>query len=106
MSDHSSSGKGQDGAEHFVASDCSFSRTTVAAATTLQQETPQVVCREKKKAGRLLEESKKWKRKRNFKTLQQDKLVRETDPNWKPEVSAACIKSGIGLLTFRDRHGK
>jgi hypothetical protein len=65
---------------------------------------------EKHKARRLLkkiigsQKSKKEERKRNLKMLQQDKLVRETDPNWKPEVSSACAKSGSGLLDFRDRH--
>jgi len=35
-----------------------------------------------------------------------DKLVRETDENWKPAVSAAADKTGTGIQTFRDRHGE
>jgi hypothetical protein len=68
---------------------------------------------EKQIARRMLvekqkEESEKAKeeRKRNLKLLKQDKLARETDPNWKSGVSAACSKSGSGILTFRDRHGE
>jgi molybdenum-dependent DNA-binding transcriptional regulator ModE len=68
---------------------------------------------EKQKARRLLEEKQqaekvraKEERKRNVAMLKQDKLVRETDPNWKPGVSAACAKSGTGISTFRDRHGE
>jgi hypothetical protein len=51
-------------------------------------------------------EKAKEERKRNLKMLQQDKLARETDPNWKSGVSAACSKSGSGIMTFRDRHGE
>jgi hypothetical protein len=110
MSDDSSSGKGEDGTENFVACDCSCPRRTVAAATTDQQETPLVeengpIGKAKRLSG-CWKKIKEWKRKRNLKMLQQDKLVRETDPNWMPGVSAACANIGIILLTFRDRNGK
>ena len=68
---------------------------------------------EKQKARRMMEEKRKAdvlkakeERKRNIEMLKHDKLVRETDPNWKPGVSAACAKSGTGLKSFRDRHGE
>jgi hypothetical protein len=95
-----SSGKRQDGTANLIARNTSRPRTTFATATTYQQETPsERETVEKHKACRLLKrklEAKRAKeeRKRNLKMLQQDKLVRETDPNWKPEVSAACAKSG------------
>ena len=68
---------------------------------------------EKQKARRLMEEKDqlerekaKEERKRQVQLLKQDKLVRETDPNWKPGVSAACAKSGTGISTFRDKYGE
>eukprot|EP00934_Nitzschia_sp_Nitz4_P006200 Nitzschia sp. Nitz4//scaffold9_size221794//20073//20761//NITZ4_001317-RA/size221794-snap-gene-0.86-mRNA-1//1//CDS//3329560914//6190//frame0 len=68
---------------------------------------------EKQKARRLLEEKErkekeiaKLERKRNVAMLQQDKLTRETDPNWKPGLSAACAKSGSSISTFRDKYGE
>ena len=66
---------------------------------------------EKQKASRMLlkkqkleSEKAKEERKQNLKMLQQDKLGQETDPNWKWGVSAACVKSGTGILIFRNRH--
>ena len=68
---------------------------------------------EKQKARRLMEEKEQLERekareerKRQVALLKQDKLVRETDPNWKPGVSAACAKSGTGISTFRDKYGE
>ena len=68
---------------------------------------------EKQRARRLMEqkeqqerEKAKEERKRQVELLKQDKLVRQTDPNWKPGVSAACAKSGTGISTFRDKYGE
>jgi hypothetical protein len=68
---------------------------------------------EKQKANRMMEEKEKVEklkakeeRKRNLALLKTDKLARETDPNWKAGVSAACAKTGSGIQTFRDRHGE
>jgi hypothetical protein len=68
---------------------------------------------EKQKARKLLEEKErqeklkaKENRKRNLAMLKQDKLTRQSDPNWKPKVSAACAKAGTGISTFRDKYGE
>eukprot|EP00339_Tiarina_fusa_P010318 CAMPEP_0117024544 /NCGR_PEP_ID=MMETSP0472-20121206/18214_1 /TAXON_ID=693140 ORGANISM="Tiarina fusus, Strain LIS" /NCGR_SAMPLE_ID=MMETSP0472 /ASSEMBLY_ACC=CAM_ASM_000603 /LENGTH=244 /DNA_ID=CAMNT_0004730999 /DNA_START=160 /DNA_END=894 /DNA_ORIENTATION=+ len=83
------------------------------AISSSSSDDPNSNLSEKQKARRLLEERQqaekvraKEERKRNVALLKQDKLVRETDPNWKPGVSAACAKSGAGISTFRDRHGE
>jgi hypothetical protein len=67
----------------------------------------------KQKARRLLEQTEllekqktKEHRQRQLKLLKQDKLTRETDPNWKPGLSAACAKSGSSISTFRDKYGE
>jgi len=68
---------------------------------------------EKQKARLLMEEKQQRERDREkaFRKetrakIAADKLVRQTDENWKPSVSAAADKTGTGLLTFRDRHGE
>jgi hypothetical protein len=68
---------------------------------------------EKQKARRMLAEKEKLDkvkakehRKKNLALLKADKVTRETDPNWKPGVSAACAKSGTGISTFRDKYGE
>ena len=35
-----------------------------------------------------------------------DKYVRENDENWTSKQSAACVKSGTGINTFRDKFGE
>jgi len=68
---------------------------------------------EKQKARRMMEEKlriekekEKLYRKQTRAKIAADKLVRETDENWKPSVSAAADKTGTGLQSFRDRHGE
>lgn len=68
---------------------------------------------EKQQARRLMEHKlqhekhqEKLYRQRTQAQIKADKLVRETDENWKPAVSAAADKSGTGLQSFRDRHGE
>ncbi len=68
---------------------------------------------EKQKARILMEEKHRLEkeRERQFRKetrakIAADKLVRQTDENWKPTVSAAADKTGTGLLSFRDRHGE
>jgi len=68
---------------------------------------------EKQKARRLIEqrsglerEREKAFRRETRAKIAADKLVRQTDENWKPAVSAAADKTGTGLLSFRDRHGE
>lgn len=67
---------------------------------------------EKQKARILMEEKERVEkerekayRKATRAKIAADKLVRQTDENWKPSVSAAADKTGTGLLSFRDRHG-
>jgi len=68
---------------------------------------------EKQQARRLMEHKlqhekhqEKLYRQRTQAQIKADKLVRETDENWKPAVSAAADKTGTGLQSFRDRHGE
>ena len=68
---------------------------------------------EKQKA-RLLMEKKRQKekedareaRKKTQKLIKQDKFVRENDPNWTSKQSAACVKEGSAISTFRDKFGE
>lgn len=68
---------------------------------------------EKQKA-RLLMEQKEQKEAEEAKAaraktkamIKQDKYVRKHDKNWKSGVSAACMKSGEGISTFRDKYGE
>jgi hypothetical protein len=68
---------------------------------------------EKQKA-RLLMEKKRQKeiqdakeaRKKTSNLIKQDKYVRENDENWTSKQSAACVKSGTGINTFRDKYGE
>jgi len=68
---------------------------------------------EKQKARILLEEKKRIEKEQDKlhriatrRQIAADKLVRETDENWKPAVCAASAKTGQGLQSFRDRHGE
>uniref|UniRef100_A0A7S2PBQ1 PUB domain-containing protein n=1 Tax=Leptocylindrus danicus TaxID=163516 RepID=A0A7S2PBQ1_9STRA len=68
---------------------------------------------EKQKARLLMEKKRKQEaedakaaRARNIAMLKQDKFVRENDENWKSGVSSACVKSGDGISTFRDKYGE
>ncbi|KAL7470783.1 hypothetical protein ACHAXS_011110 [Conticribra weissflogii] len=68
---------------------------------------------EKQKARLLLEkkrqqeaEEAKKARQRTSDLIRQDKYVRENDENWTSKQSAACVKSGTGINTFRDRYGE
>ena len=68
---------------------------------------------EKQKA-RLLMEKKRQKekedakeaRKKTAKLIKQDKYVRENDANWTSKQSAACVKEGSAISTFRDKFGE
>ena len=68
---------------------------------------------EKQKARLLMEEKLALQklqddqaRKRTIQQIQNDKHVRQNDPNWKPSVSAAAAKSGDTMSTFRDKFGE
>lgn len=68
---------------------------------------------EKQKARVLLERKRKAEaeeakaaRAKNIAMLKADKHTRMHDPNWKSGVSAACMKSGDSISTFRDKFGE
>jgi hypothetical protein len=58
-----------------------------------------------KKREREVQEAKKARRKTSN-LIKQDKYVRENDDNWTSQQSAACVKSGSGINTFRDKFGE
>lgn len=58
-----------------------------------------------KKRQRENEEAKEARRKTSD-LIKQDKYVRENDENWTSKQSAACVKSGSGINTFRDKFGE
>lgn len=67
-----------------------------------------------KQRARMLMEQKRQKeledakeaRARTSALIKTDKYVRENDENWKSCQSAACVKSGDGISTFRDKYGE
>jgi len=68
---------------------------------------------EKQKARLLMEkkrleeaEEAKRARQKTRDQIRQDKYVRENDENWASKQSAACVKSGTGISTFRDKYGE
>ncbi|KAL3790046.1 hypothetical protein HJC23_011402 [Cyclotella cryptica] len=68
---------------------------------------------EKQKARMLMEkkrmeeaEEAKKARQKTRDQIRQDKYVRENDENWTSKQSAACVKSGTGISTFRDKYGE
>jgi len=68
---------------------------------------------EKEKARQLLEKKRerevqeaKEARRKTSNLIKQDKYVRENDDNWTSQQSAACVKSGSGINTFRDKYGE
>ena len=68
---------------------------------------------EKQKARLLMEQKRqreaddaKRARAKTKAMIKQDKYVRKHDKNWKSGVSAACMKSGEGISTFRDKYGE
>lgn len=68
---------------------------------------------EKEKARQLLEKKREREvqeareaRRKTSNLIKQDKYVRENDDNWESKQSAACVKSGSGINTFRDKYGE
>merc|ERR1719296_190550 len=67
-----------------------------------------------KQKSRLLMERKRQReakeakeaRQKTSDLIKQDKYVRENDENWTSKQSAACVKSGSGINTFRDKFGE
>lgn len=68
---------------------------------------------EKQKARLLMEKKRqreiaeaKAARAKTSAQIKQDKYVRKHDENWKSGQSAACVKSGDSVSTFRDKYGE
>ena len=85
------------------------SSATAAAATTtgtgrLSEKQKARLLMEKKRQREI--EEAKAARKKTQDQIKQDKYVRENDPNWESKQSAACVKSGSGISTFRDKYGE
>ena len=88
------------------------SRLIGKVATTTSSSTTGKLS-EKQKARLLMEEKErkeraeaKAARKKTSALIKQDKYVRENDENWESKQSAACVKSGTGISTFRDKYGE
>mmetsp|Transcript_34003 Transcript_34003/g.36714 ORF Transcript_34003/g.36714 Transcript_34003/m.36714 type:complete len:253 (+) Transcript_34003:256-1014(+) len=90
-------------AEHNSVSN---TKPTPAAPPVEKLSEKQLARRELEKKKQLEKEQDKQHRLKTKAQLAADKLVRETDENWKPAVSAAADKTGTGIQTFRDRHGE
>lgn len=87
-------------------------KKTADTATTTSSTTTGKLS-EKQKARLLMEEKErreraeaKAARKKTSALIKQDKYVRENDENWESKQSAACVKSGTGVSTFRDKYGE
>lgn len=81
--------------------------------TALSSATTAGKLSEKQKARLLMEEKErkekeaaKAARKKTSALIKADKYVRENDENWESKQSAACVKSGTGISTFRDKYGE
>ena len=87
-------------------SDSAMSAASASSSTTGRMS-------EKQKARQLMEkkrqkeaEEAKEARKKTSKLIKQDKYVRENDENWTSKQSAACVKEGSAISTFRDKFGE
>lgn len=81
--------------------------------TSMSSSTATEKLSEKQKARLLMEEKErkekeaaKAARKKTAALIKADKYVRENDENWESKQSAACVKSGTGISTFRDKYGE
>ena len=91
-------------AEQNNSNNSNVNNAVVAPTEKLSEK--QIARRELEEKKRREREADKVHRKQTRAQIAADKLVRETDPNWKPAVSAAADKTGTGLQSFRDRHGE
>eukprot|EP00565_Helicotheca_tamesis_P004714 CAMPEP_0185732582 /NCGR_PEP_ID=MMETSP1171-20130828/16726_1 /TAXON_ID=374046 /ORGANISM="Helicotheca tamensis, Strain CCMP826" /LENGTH=238 /DNA_ID=CAMNT_0028402107 /DNA_START=33 /DNA_END=749 /DNA_ORIENTATION=- len=79
--------------------------TASASSTSGMSEKQKARLLMEKKRQREADEAKKARAKTSA-LIKQDKYVRENDENWKSSQSAACVKSGDGISTFRDKYGE
>ena len=83
----------------------SVSTTTSGTTTGRMTEKQKARMLMEKKREREAEEAREARRKTSS-LIKQDKYVRENDDNWTSKQSAACVKSGSGINTFRDKYGE
>ena len=76
---------------------------SVATAKMSEKQKARLLMEKKRKKE---EEDAKAQRAKTAAMIKQDKFVRKHDENWKSGVSAACVKSGEGISTFRDKYGE
>lgn len=76
-----------------------------SAATGKMSEKQRARLLMEKKRHQEAQEAKKARQKTSN-LIKQDKYVRENDENWTSKQSAACVKSGTGINTFRDKFGE
>lgn len=81
------------------------SSSASSSATGQMSEKQKANLLKEKKRQREKEEAKEARRKTSN-LIKQDKYVRENDENWTSQQSAACVKSGSGINTFRDKFGE
>lgn len=79
----------------------SFSSSTTGHLSEKQKA--RILMEEKERKAR---EEAKTARKKTSALIKQDKYVRENDENWESKQSAACVKSGTSISTFRDKYGE
>ncbi|KAL9183496.1 hypothetical protein ACHAXT_004352 [Thalassiosira profunda] len=86
-------------------SSLSTASSSSGAATGKMSEKQKARLLMEKKRQREADEAKEARRKTSD-LIKQDKYVRENDENWTSKQSAACVKSGSGINTFRDKYGE
>lgn len=91
--------------EGFVVRQSSSLSTASSSATGKMSEKQKTNLLMEKKRQKEADEAKQA-RKKTSKLIKQDKYVRENDENWTSKQSAACVKSGDGINTFRDKYGE
>ena len=95
-------------------SDSAVSTASSVASSSASGSTGVTGKMSEKQKARLLMEKKRQKekedakeaRKKTAKLIKQDKYVRENDANWTSKQSAACVKEGSAISTFRDKFGE
>lgn len=93
------------GPDGILIQQSSVSAVSSSAASSRMSEKQKARLLMDKKRQREIEEAKEA-RQRTSDLIKQDKFVRENDENWTSKQSAACVKSGSGINTFRDKYGE
>mmetsp|Transcript_8358 Transcript_8358/g.18070 ORF Transcript_8358/g.18070 Transcript_8358/m.18070 type:complete len:230 (-) Transcript_8358:300-989(-) len=91
--------------EGIVRQQCSLLSTVSGGTDGRMSEKQKARLLMEKKRQREIKDAKEARRKTSN-LIKQDKYVRENDENWTSKQSAACVKSGSGINTFRDKYGE